>query len=274
MSQSQQAGSQASNQQAIQELIEEIAFQKVLLASIDDSVQNREAAVAEVKSEILSLEKQVRALKRGNTTTASSSQASTSSHAIQATPSASSSSKKPAHTSPEDDTTVGSVMDSSMSEYRTYLLFLPNAHSRLLHPTLPPSAGRKHFANESADQWHSLSSASSMPSTPNSADSLGDLVSPSRINLPSRKRSHSKHLDGALAPIEDVKSRRTSPSPYMTGPTTPSSTMSSGYGYYPVFGEGYFDLTLFVHKFTIISPPSFFYTSYLSQHALLFGHIY
>ncbi len=91
-----------------------------------------------------------------------------------------------------------------------------------------------------------------MPSTPNSADSLGDLVSPSRMNLPSRKRSHSKHLDGAFAPVGDVKSRRTSPSPYMTGPTTPSSTMSSGYGYYPAFGDGYFDLTLFVNNFTIL----------------------
>ncbi|KAF8854292.1 hypothetical protein BDZ45DRAFT_747658 [Acephala macrosclerotiorum] len=235
MSQSQQADSQASNQQEIQGLVEEIAFQKVLLASIDDSVQNREAAEAEVKAEILSLEKQVRALKRCTTTTASSSQLSTSSQPARTTPSTSSSSKKPANTSPEDDTTLGSAMDSSMN------------------------------------QWHSLSSASSVPSTPHSADSLGDLVSPSRINLPSRKRSHSKHLDGALAPIEDAKSRRTSPSPYMTGPTTPSSIMSSGYGYYPMFGDGYFDLALFVHKFTIISPPSFFPIRYHDEELEAFG---
>jgi hypothetical protein len=76
---------------------------------------------------------------------------------------------------------------------------------------------------------------------------MADLMSPSRMNLPTRKRSHSKHLDGGLLPFEDNKSRRTSPSPYMTGPATPSS--SSGYGY-PVFGDSYFDLTLFVHNFT------------------------
>jgi hypothetical protein len=78
------------------------------------------------------------------------------------------------------------------------------------------------------------------------------------VNLPTRKRSHSKHLDGALAPVEDNKSRRTSPSPFMTGPATPS-TISSGYGYgYPVLlGDGYFDLTLFVHKFTIPSATHF-----------------
>ncbi len=78
----------------------------------------------------------------------------------------------------------------------------------------------------------------------NRPDRLGELVSPSRINLPSRKRSHSKHLDG-LAPFENKsQSRRTSPSPYQTRPSTPS-TSTSGYGY-PI-GDGYFDLTLFVH---------------------------
>lgn len=65
------------------------------------------------------------------------------------------------------------------------------------------------------------------------------------MNLPTRKRSHSKHLDGGLAPFEDNKSRRTSPSPYMTGPATPST--GSGYDYYPVFGDGFLDLTMFVH---------------------------
>ena len=65
------------------------------------------------------------------------------------------------------------------------------------------------------------------------------------MDLPSRKRSHSQHLDGTLRPVEDNKSRRTSPSPH-TGPATPSSTISSGYGY-PMLGDGFVDLTLFVY---------------------------
>ncbi len=116
--------------------------------------------------------------------------------------------------------------------------------------------------------WYSRTGAgaSSTASTPNSADSfhnlqdhegysagkgeinrpdrLGELVSPSRMNLPSRKRSHSKHLDG-LAPYENKsQSRRTSPGSYQTRPSTPSTSIS-GYEY-PI-GDGYFDLTLFVH---------------------------
>lgn len=116
---------------------------------------------------------------------------------------------------------------------------------------LSPRSGclSRAFANIMAarEQWHPLTSQSSTASTPNS-DFLGDFASPSRMNLPTRKRSHSKHLDGQLAPFEDNKSRRTSMSPFGTGPPTPS-TLSSGYGY-PMIGDGYFDLTVFVHKFT------------------------
>jgi hypothetical protein len=54
-------------------LLNELAFQRVILNSIDDTVQNREAAEEEVRAEIRALEKQIRALKRG-TTTASNSQ--------------------------------------------------------------------------------------------------------------------------------------------------------------------------------------------------------
>jgi chromosome segregation ATPase len=136
----------------MQELIEEIAFQKVLLNSIDDSVQNREAAEDEVKEEIRELDSRLRALRR----------------------------------------------------------------------------------NTKASQSSSQQSSSSMPSTPNSADSLGDLVSPSQMTLPSRKRSHSKHLDGVVYPLGNIKSRRTSPG--LTGPTTPSSITSSGY-VYSMFGH-------------------------------------
>lgn len=75
-------------------------------------------------------------------------------------------------------------------------------------------------------------------------------LSPS-MKLPNRKRSHSKHLDGALLPVEDSKSRRTSPSPFLAGPSTPP-TISSGYD--PMLGEGYFDLTLSVYKFTTYLP--------------------
>ena len=86
-----------------------------------------------------------------------------------------------------------------------------------------------------------------MPSTPGTVDSLRDIVSPSKMNLPTRKRSHSTHLDGQLAVPYDNKSRRTSESPFNTGPPTPS-TSSSGYGY-PVLGDGFYDLALFVHTF-------------------------
>lgn len=51
----------------------EIAFQKVLLQSIDDSVENREEAEAEVRNEIRILEKQLQTLKRGTASSASQS---------------------------------------------------------------------------------------------------------------------------------------------------------------------------------------------------------
>ena len=65
-----------------------------------------------------------------------------------------------------------------------------------------------------------------------------------RADLPTRKRTLSKHLD-MFVPFEEVKSRRTTPSPFATGVTTPSG--SSGYGY-NANGDGYFDLTMFVPR--------------------------
>jgi hypothetical protein len=56
-------------------LLNELAFQKVLLASIDDTVENRQAVEEEVRAEIQSLEKQIKGLKRCTTTTASNSRA-------------------------------------------------------------------------------------------------------------------------------------------------------------------------------------------------------
>jgi hypothetical protein len=137
---------------------------------------------------------------------------------------------------------VSSPINATKRTSRPPFLFRPLLSADLLRQS----------SNIMADgeQWHTISS---IASTPNSADSLGEMLSPSRMNLPARKRSHSKHLDGALLPIEDNKSRRTSPSPFLPGPSTPS-TVSSGYG--PMLGEGYFDLTLSVHTFTA-SPVCF-----------------
>jgi len=70
MAGSQQAAS-ASQIQAIQELQDELCFQQVLLRSIDDKVQDKENAAQQVKQEIAVLEKQLKALKRGNKPTAS-----------------------------------------------------------------------------------------------------------------------------------------------------------------------------------------------------------
>lgn len=78
--------SQPQNAAEIDDLLDEIAFQQTLLASIDDSVHNREEAQNEVKAEIRTLTARLR-VKQGITTTAlnsrthSSSQNSTSASA-------------------------------------------------------------------------------------------------------------------------------------------------------------------------------------------------
>lgn len=59
--------------QSIDDLLDEIAFQKVLLSSIDDSVQNREEAEAEVRAEITALERQLRKLRNGKSFVSSQS---------------------------------------------------------------------------------------------------------------------------------------------------------------------------------------------------------
>lgn len=74
----------------------------------------------------------------------------------------------------------------------------------------------------------------------------------------SRKRSHTKHMDGALAPQEDNKSRRTSPSPLITDPTTPST--SSAYVFL-LLSQDFLDLFLFhcnrcLSRCLRSSPPS------------------
>jgi hypothetical protein len=247
MSQPTQAAASASEQE-IAELMNEIAFQKVLLASIDDSVQDRLKAESDVRAEIKTLEKQLRDKRRGTTSTASTFRPAISSQIPEETSSAFPH-NRPSNLTTEDDNASGTAMDGYLSELSDCFAF-----SHQIHPVAREPMPSKPFfqtflyrpSNTMADreQWPFLASASSTASTPNSADSLGDLLSPSRMNLPNRKRSHSKHLDGALVPFEDNKSRRPSPSPFLTGPTTPST---SGYGY-PMLGDGYFDLTLFVHN--------------------------
>ena len=62
-----------AQQQEMNELMSEIAFQKVLLSSVDENVENRAEAEDEVRAEIKLLEKKIRALKRGTTIAASQS---------------------------------------------------------------------------------------------------------------------------------------------------------------------------------------------------------
>lgn len=66
MSQLYQAASPVVQGQ-INELIEEIAFQRVLLESMDDTVVNRQQAELDVRKEIRDLENQVKRLRRGTT---------------------------------------------------------------------------------------------------------------------------------------------------------------------------------------------------------------
>lgn len=236
-------------------LLSELAFQKALLNSIDDTVQNREAAEEEVRAEIRALEKQIRDLKRGATTASNSQPPGSASQSSQSR--SSFFSKKPGP-APGNSTPFATAMDAYQSKFFSSTHFPHDFNQAHLWDTRFSSdlLGFNHYfrySNVMADagEWYNLSSTAS---TPNSADSMGDLLSPSRMNLPTRKRTHSKHLDGALLPIEDNKSRRTSPSPFLAGLSTPS-TISSGYG--PMLGEGYFNLALFVHIFT--SPLSIFF---------------
>jgi hypothetical protein len=108
-------------------LLNELAFQKVLLSSIDDTVQNRETAEEEVRAEIQSLEKQIRVLKRGTTTTTTSnSRSSASSQPSQTQFSDLSKTSDPAT---GDGLSAVSAMDGYLSE--CLASSTSNAHSRL-----------------------------------------------------------------------------------------------------------------------------------------------
>ncbi|KAF7853315.1 uncharacterized protein EAF02_011969 [Botrytis sinoallii] len=72
------------------------------------------------------------------------------------------------------------------------------------------------------EEGESMVSLSSTASTPGSGASMIGSGS-HRADLPTRKRTLSKHLD-TVVPFEEIKSRRTTPSPFATGVTTPSGS--------------------------------------------------
>jgi hypothetical protein len=175
MSQTQPLPGAQAAQEAIDDLMDEIRFQKVILTSIDDCVEDREAVQGEVRAEIKRLEKEIKILRRGpGAAITEPATSSTDSFAAKA----------------------ASGSNSSIRE--------PDA----LTNDIPCSL------------------SSPRPSTTNSTNSISDLLTPSKMSLPNRKRSHSNHLDG-LVPVTGSKSRRTSPSPFLSRHSTPSST--SGY---------------------------------------------
>jgi hypothetical protein len=120
----------ASWQFTMDALLNELAFQKVLLNSIDDTVQNRDVAEEEVRAEIRALEKQIRDIRRSSTT-ASNSQHSASSQSSQK--SSSGSSKKP-NPGTGNGTSSAAAMDGYLSE-----CLLPSTRPRA-HLDLPFSS--------------------------------------------------------------------------------------------------------------------------------------
>ncbi len=106
----------------IHELQEEILFQRVLLSSIDDTVQNRAQAEQDVKDEIHSLQRQLVKLKRGTTadlTTASTLSQPASSQRIEATPRSSSPRSKSASNAASMEGYPGEI-----NFYLTFFFFL------------------------------------------------------------------------------------------------------------------------------------------------------
>jgi len=111
MSQPQQ-GSQAT-QEEIAELESEISFQKVLLSSIDDSVEDREEAEQEVRKEIYRLQKQLKAARRGTIGAASTSQSFSAPQPLQE----SSPNRSPSKTKSIMDTHVSASHHAFQSEF-------------------------------------------------------------------------------------------------------------------------------------------------------------
>lgn len=123
-------GSQASTEAispAIQDILNEIAFQKVILKSLDDLVENREEADREVRAEIKSLEKQLRDLKRGTTETASNSVPTSSQPATRTSPLTSTKSTAVGDRNPQMSGNASQAYDSFNMRSASSIASYPNS---------------------------------------------------------------------------------------------------------------------------------------------------
>lgn len=187
--------------------------------SLDGAIDNVEEAELEIKTEISSLKRKLRGLNKHRATpTSTSSQPAGSQLSLRA-------SSPPSSTQDNMQKQPGRTQQGM---FNVFLLLV--VHTAQVVSDLASSiCGFRHHIRGcrsniviGSNLPNGNNSTSSTASTPNSTmDSLHSTTSPF-VDLPSRKRSHSKHLDG-LAPVAESKSRRTSPSPYMTGVTTPAS---------------------------------------------------
>ncbi|PBP16082.1 SWI/SNF family DNA-dependent ATPase Ris1 [Diplocarpon rosae] len=208
MSQSTMSQSQiAQAKREMEEIRQEMSFQHVLLASLDNNKPDRGKAEKQIRNEIRSLDRKLRDLRRRTAIAASKLKSSNPvKQGFQATPSRSLSSNH-----------AISKFDSSNNQ--------------------GVAAGSNINSHHGRDYSHPLTSQSSAASTQHF--STNSLPSSPQMNLPNRKRSYSKHLDGRLGFVEDNKSRRTSQSPFETAPSTPS-TISSGEDRFGAFDESEF----------------------------------
>lgn len=94
------------------------------------------------------------------------------------------------------------------------------------------------------------SSTSSTPNSTASAVAANNLLSPSQVHLPTRKRSHAEHISFIES---ENKYRRTSPSPHITRSTTPST--SSGQDF-TITADGFLDLTVYAHSRSAYPLPN------------------
>ena len=234
MAQLQPAASQAAQYNTVAELMSEIAFQKVLLSSLNDSTEDLREAETDIKTEIRTLERRLREL-RNPPSSLSRSSSIPIPRLSKSTPSILECNSRDGTMNEHPFRTPLHESQGMFAHYFAFyvrnvlgthncgLLLLPTSLSPIVSKTLMLTstvAGDLHVAVFGA--------SSSTASSPNSRESMAYLI-PSRTNVPTRKRSHSEHLDGSLPSYEDNKSQRTSPSPYVTGPTTPST--NSGYDY-------------------------------------------
>ncbi|KAI9743819.1 MAG: hypothetical protein M1818_002553 [Claussenomyces sp. TS43310] len=149
------------------ELLEEIEFQKVLLRSLDNTIDDKESTETEIKAEIRGLERQLRTLKEKQQKQTIRS----SSHAF------------------------------------------PNHRAS---PTALPFADEDPF--RSFSQGAVMGSIGGIPSTISTSGSAASaagkgLLSPSQLDLPTRKRSYNDPSGSAAFSDHTTKSRRTTPSP-------------------------------------------------------------